>query len=146
MDIMAALDISFSGLQAQRARMNVIASNLANAQVTRTPEGGPYKPQRILLAAGPQASSFEQLLRSSLTHGTSEVQVLGMVDAEPSTRLEYDPGHPDANAQGYVTYPNISVMREMVDMLTASRLFEANVTAINAAKDMAQRALQIGQV
>jgi flagellar basal-body rod protein FlgC len=126
--------------------MNVIASNLANAYVTRTPEGGPYKPQEVVFAAMPRTPSFEELLFSSPEQGVSEVRVLDIVEVPDGTRLEYDPHHPDANAQGYVAYPNVNVLQEMVDLIAASRLYEANVTAINAAKDMAQRALQIGQV
>jgi flagellar basal-body rod protein FlgC len=146
MDMMAGLQASFSGLQAQRVRMNVIASNLANAHVTRTPAGGPYKPQEVIFAARPWVSAFEELLQPHLELGVSEVEVLDVVDAPNGTRLEYDPTHPDANPQGYVAYPNINVMQEMVDLIAASRLYEANITAINSAKDMAQRALQIGQV
>ena len=86
------------------------------------------------------------MLRSYQNSSVSEVFVVDIVNADDATRLEYDPQHPDANAQGYVAYPNISVLREMVDMIAASRLYEANVTAINTAKDMAQRALQIGKV
>ncbi len=146
MDMMAGLHASFSGLNAQRARMNVIASNLANAQVTRTPGGGPYRPQAVVFAAQPGAPSFEDLLQRRLQSGVSEVRVLDIVEASEGTRLEYDPTHPDANADGYVAYPNVNVLQEMVDLIAASRLYEANVTAINAAKDMAQRALQIGRV
>jgi flagellar basal-body rod protein FlgC len=146
MDMMAGLQMSFSGLQAQRTRMNVIASNLANAYVTRTPEGGPYKPQEVIFATTPYVPSFEELLYPDIERGVSEVRVVDIVDAPNGTRLEYDPDHPDANAQGYVAYPNISVLQEMADLIAASRLYEANITAINAAKDMAQRALQIGQI
>ena len=146
MNMMSGLEVSFSGLQAQRARMNVIAENLANASVTRTPEGGPYKPKEIIIGSKPLTTSFDTLLQSHQTYGVSKVTVLDVVNAADATRLEYDPNHPDADPQGYVAYPNISVLQEMVDLIAASRLYEANVTAINTAKDMAQRALQIGRV
>ncbi len=146
MNMMSGLEVSFSGLQAQRARMNVIAENLANASVTRTPEGGPYKPKEIIIGSKPLTTSFDALLQSHKTYGVSKVTVLDVVNAADATRLEYDPNHPDADPQGYVAYPNISILQEMVDLIAASRLYEANVTAINTAKDMAQRALQIGRV
>jgi flagellar basal-body rod protein FlgC len=146
MDMMAGLHASFSGLQAQRARMNIIASNLANAEVTRTPEGGPYQRKEVIFAALPPAASFEELLQGHLKDGVSEVRVVDITSAPNDMRLVYDPEHPDANAQGYVAYPNINVLQEMADLVAASRLYEANVTAINATKDMMLRALQIGRV
>ena len=146
MDMLAAIDAAYSGLQAQRMRMNVIASNLANAHVTRTPEGGPYKPKQVVLSSTPMDATFESLLRPYLDNGINEVQVVDISEAPDAVRLEYDPSHPDANAQGYVAYPNVNVLQEMVDLMAASRIYEANITAINTAKDMAQRTLQIGQV
>ena len=146
MDMMAGLQVSFSALNAQRTRMNVIASNLANAQSTRIPEGGPYKRQEVIFAAQPQRSAFEGMLNDRLHDGVNAVHVLDVVSDPNGTRLEYEPDHPDANAQGYVAYPNVNVMREMVDLISATRAYEANVTAINSSKDMALRALQIGRV
>jgi flagellar basal-body rod protein FlgC len=146
MDMMDGLRSSFSGLQAQRTRMNVIASNLANAGVTRTPEGGPYQRKEVVFAAMPQVSSFADLLNAHAEAGVSEVRVVDIIRAPDSTRLEYDPDHPDANPAGYVAYPNINVLHEMADLIMASRLYEANITAINATKDMAIRTLQIGRI
>jgi flagellar basal-body rod protein FlgC len=146
MDMMAGLQVSFSALNAQRTRMNVIASNLANTQSTRTPAGGPYKRQEVIFAAQPQGSSFAGMLNEQLRDGVNAVDVLDIVSDPNGTRLEYEPDHPDANAQGYVAYPNVNVMREMVDLISATRSYEANVTAINSSKDMALRALQIGRV
>ena len=147
MDMIAGLQASFSGLSAQRLRMNVIAANLANANTTRTPEGGPYKPQHVIFGAQPHLSPFAQLLdRQQIEHGISPVQVVDIVRDPQGVRLEYDPNHPDANNAGYVAYPDINVVQEMVDLIAATRSYEANVTTINAAKDMAQRALQIGRV
>jgi flagellar basal-body rod protein FlgC len=146
MDMMTGFQVSFSALNAQRTRMNVIASNLANAQSTRTPEGGPYKRQEVIFAAQPQRSLFEGMLDQQLRDGVKAVHVLDIVSDPNGTRLEYEPDHPDANEQGYVSYPNVNVMREMVDLISATRAYEANVTAINSSKDMALRALQIGRV
>jgi len=146
MDMMAGLQVSFSALNAQRTRMNVIASNLANAQSTRTPAGGPYKRQEVIFGAQPQRSLFEGMLGDQLRDGVTAVHVLDIVSDSNGTRLEYEPDHPDANKQGYVAYPNVNVMREMVDLISATRAYEANVTAINSSKDMALRALQIGRV
>lgn len=148
MEMMAGLHASFSGLHAQRMRMNVIAANLANANTTRTPEGGPYKPQHVIFGAQPRISTFDQLLDQQHIEsaGSSDVHVVDIIRDEDGVRLEYDPKHPDANDAGYVAYPDINVMQEMVDLIAATRSYEANVTAINAAKDMALRALQIGRL
>jgi len=146
MDMLAGIEASFSGLEAQRIRMNVIAANLANAQTTRTPEGGPYKPQRVVFGAQPQASAFAQLFdQQQIEHGLSQVYVVDIVDDPQGTRLQYEPNHPDANPAGYVAYPNISVIQEMVDLMTATRAYEANISVIKASKAMASSALQIGQ-
>jgi flagellar basal-body rod protein FlgC len=131
MDLFTAMDISASGLRAQRTRMNVISSNIANAHTTRTDEGGPYKRRDVIL----KENSFEGQLAS--------VEVEG-IQTNPSTgeRL-YDPGNPDADDQGYVTMPNVNLMEEMVNMMNATRAFEANTIAVKAQKDMALKALNI---
>jgi flagellar basal-body rod protein FlgC len=133
MDLFTAMDISASGLRAQRTRMNVISSNLANAQTTRTNEGGPYKRRDVIF----KESSFEGQLAS--------VEVDGIVtDSTPGKRI-YDPGNPDADASGYVTMPNVNMMEEMVNMINATRAFEANSIAVKSQKDMALKALTIGR-
>src|SRR5207249_11611323 len=104
MDMMTGLQVSFSALNAQRTRMNVIASNLANAQSTRTPEGGPYKRQEVIFAAQPQRSLFEGMLNEQLQDGVNAVQVLNVVSDPNGTRLEYEPDHPDAKEKGYLGY------------------------------------------
>jgi flagellar basal-body rod protein FlgC len=134
MDIMASLRASYSGLQAQRARMNVISSNLANADVTRTAEGGPYIRKEVVFAAVPQAQSFEDVLQSRLEPGVSEVRVVDVANAPNATRLEYDPDHPDANAQGYVAYPNINVLHEMTDLIAARRMYGQTLRPLTPAK------------
>ncbi len=132
MDLFTAMDISASGLRAQRTRMNVISSNIANAHTTRTDEGGPYRRRDVIL----RENSFEDRLAS--------VEVEGIqTDPTPGERL-YDPGSPDADEQGYVTMPNVNLMEEMVNMMNATRAFEANTVAVKAQKDMALKALNIG--
>ena len=132
MDLFTAMDISASGLRAQRTRMNVISSNIANAHTTRTDEGGPYKRRDVIL----RSNSFEGQLTSV------EVEAI-QTNTTPGERL-YDPGNPDADDQGYVTMPNVNLMEEMVNMMNATRAFEANTIAVKAQKDMALKALNIG--
>jgi flagellar basal-body rod protein FlgC len=140
-DFFAAMEVSASGLSAQRTRMNVAASNLANAQTTRGADGGPYKRRDVVLAAAAAPSAQNTPFANAVR--TVEVQQIQQDTAAP--RLEYDPGHPDANAQGYVAYPNINPVEEMVDMITASRAYEAGVTTMSTAVSMAERALGIGR-
>jgi flagellar basal-body rod protein FlgC len=133
MDLFTAMDISASGLRAQRTRMNVISSNIANAQTTRTKEGGPYKRRDVIF----KENSFEDQLAS--------VEVDGIVtDPTPGKQI-YDPGNPDADDSGYVTMPNVNMMEEMVNMINATRAFEANSIAVKSQKDMALKALTIGR-
>ena len=135
MRVFSALDISASGLYAERTRMDVIANNLANTNSTRTPEGGPFRRQLVLLS-GTEATHPNQ--RENLG-----VDVVGVVDDPAPFPLVFNPGHPDANADGYVAMPNVNVVEEMVDMITAVRAYEANVTAIDASKNMIRRSLDI---
>jgi len=125
--------------------MNVISSNLANANTTRTPEGGPYRRKEVVMAAYPAQQSFEDILKARLTDRVSEVKVVGIVNDTRPFVSKYDPQHPDANEEGYVLMPNVNIVREMVNMMSATRNYEANVTAINATKSMALKALEIGR-
>lgn len=169
MRLFAAMDISASALTAERLRMDVIANNLANANTTRAalgPDGRwlPYRRQRPVFAERGQGGFWNALRASLAAAGGAMSAALGqLADGEPPRPpgagvrvtaivedpsplpLRYDPGHPDANAEGYVTLPNVNVITEMVDMITASRAYEANVTALNAAKTMGMRALDIGR-
>jgi len=128
-----SLSISGSGMTAERMRLDVIASNLANADTTRGPDGQPYRRKEVVLET--QRGSFADVLGG--------VRVAGVVDDPTPPRRVYDPGHPDADAQGYVSLPNVSPVTEMVDMITASRGYEANVQALNQAKQMFTRTLDI---
>ncbi|MEJ2729231.1 MAG: flagellar basal body rod protein FlgC [Deltaproteobacteria bacterium] len=151
MDFFDALQISSSGLSAQRLRMNLISANLANINTTRTEAGGPYRRKDPVFAARVPAqsrsgeASFRELLGNRREELLKEVAVVEIVeDSRPPIR-KYDPMHPDADANGYVAMPNINLMEEMVNMISATRSYEANVTAIKSAKDMALKALEIGQ-
>ena len=144
MDFFTAMRISSSGLTVQRTRMNVVASNLANVDTTRTPEGGAYKPRHAVVAAIPVAQTFHEILADKLHQQTSGAEVVAITTDESPGRLVYDPTHPDANGDGYVEMPNLSVVNEMVNMVTASRSYEANVSALQSLKQMAKNAFEIG--
>jgi flagellar basal-body rod protein FlgC len=141
MDFFTAMEVSASGLSAERTRMNIAASNLANAQTTQAAGGGPYKRRDVTMQSvdvpGVEGTPFQQAVKGVA------VSQISQDNAPP--RLEYDPGHPQANAQGYVAYPNVNPVEEMVDMITASRAYEAGVTSMTTAVNMAERALGIGR-
>jgi flagellar basal-body rod protein FlgC len=135
------MDISATALAAQRVRMNLIAENLANAEVTRTPSGQPYRRKGVMLGA--RESAFDGLLNAGLTPGG--VEVLKIVESQAPPNLVYNPSHPDADVKGYVAMPNINPVVEMVDLISASRAYEANVTAIQLSKSMVTKTLEIGR-
>ncbi len=139
MNIFGTMEISASGLTAQRQRLNVIAENLANAQATRTPQGGPYLKKYVVLESQP-AEDFASLLESP-----TKVEVADIAETREGLRQEYDPSHPDADKNGIVTWPNVNPVKEMVSMVLASRAFDANVAAFRAGKNMALKALEIGR-
>ncbi len=145
MSFLESLHTSASGLGAQRLRMNLISSNLANAGTSRTPEGGPYRKKTLVLEAAPVRKPFGSVLASEMDRFNVGVRVAGVQEDPTSGQRKYDPQHPDADENGYVTLPNVNVVEEMVNMMAAIRSYEANVTAINAAKDMALKALEIGR-
>lgn len=140
MGIFSSIEIAASGLTAQRLRLDVIANNLANINTTRTPEGGPYRKQSVIFAPRFLVKSLFPPL--TVAEG---VRVVGIKKDPSPPRMVYEPGHPDANPEGYVAYPNVNVVHEMVDMISATRAYEANVAVINAAKSMALKALEIGR-
>lgn len=147
--LFGALDTSASGLTATRLWMDVIANNLANADTTRTASGGPYQREELVLQergaspGGPLAASDASFGGFAVDQGAAGVQVSGIVADPTPPHLVYDPGNPDANAKGYVAMPNVNSVTEMVDMITATRAYEANVTAITAVKGEAQHALDV---
>ncbi|HHL40575.1 MAG TPA: flagellar basal body rod protein FlgC [Deltaproteobacteria bacterium] len=138
-------DISASGMEAQRLRMSVIASNLANVNTTRTATGGPYRRRDVVFAPVPQRS-FGDILRASYGggDGTAAVRVQSIILDQRPFKYVHDPSHPDADADGYVAMPNINTVEEMVNMIAASRSYDANVTAFKASRDMVLKALEIG--
>jgi len=135
----SGLNVSANGLTAQRKRMNAIASNIANAETTRTEEGGPYIRKMVLMKEQNQGTFSSLLQKEGDATGVTTEE---MLDKTPF-KMVYDPSHPDANSDGYVEMPNVNVVNEMVDMMSATRSYEANVTAINAAKTMAKDSLEI---
>lgn len=145
MDFAKGLSISASGLSAQRMRMNTISSNIANINTTRSPEGGPYRRKDVVFEAIPEAKSFGDILTSQTDQNLQRVQVTDVMVDQKAPLLKYEPDHPDANAEGYVAYPNINLMEEMANMIQATRSYEANVSAMQATKDMALSALEIGR-
>ena len=143
MGMFDALHVSASGLSAERLRMDVTAENLANAQTTRGADGQPYRRRDVVLQqAG--GSGFGAALQGAMGGGDSRgVQVAGIVEDQAPARRIYDPSHPDADAQGYVSMPNVNPVTEMVDLITAQRAYEANVTAMQAAKGMFLKTLDL---
>jgi flagellar basal-body rod protein FlgC len=146
MGLFDGLDVSAAGLTAQRLRMDVTAENLANAQTTRGANGKPYQRKDVILEEIPQ-SGFGAQLSSAMGTGTGAasggVQVAGIVADRTPGKLVYDPGNPDANAQGYVRMPNVDTVSEMVDLIDASRAYEANVTAMQSTKQMLAKTLDL---
>ncbi len=145
MDFLTAIKISTSGLNAQRTRMNVVASNLANINTTRTPQGGPYRKKEVIMSAKVVKDSFGQELKENTNEKLRGVEVSAIVEDKTPPRMQYDPAHPDANKEGYVAFPNINLMQQMVNLLSASRSYEAGITVINASKSLILKALELGR-
>ncbi len=141
MDIFASLNVSASALKAQTIRLDTISSNLANVETTSTPEGGPYKKKSVYFQSKPL--SFQEQLNSTAKGSVQGVEVTKILEDQDPPRKVFNPSHPDADKDGYVAMPNISVLKEMVDMMSATRSYEANVTAIKSEKRMIQKALEI---
>ncbi len=144
MSLFGAIDVSGSGLSAERLRMDVTAENLANAQSTRGADGQPYRRKEVVL----REAGFDGALSAAMgTSGSGApgggVEVVGIAEDQAPNRMVYDPGHPDADADGYVSMPNVDPVTEMVDLIAASRAYEANVTAMQTAKTMFTKTLDI---
>lgn len=138
-----SLDVSASGLTAQRLRLDTISNNIANANTTRTEEGGPFQRERVVFQERNTTASFSNYLNQQKPAGVKVVAI--EKDTAPFKAL-YDPTHPDADPSGYVMLPNVNIVTEMVDMISAARSYEANVTAINSAKSMMSKALEISKI
>ncbi len=147
MGMFTGIDASASGLTAERLRMDVISNNIANANTTRTEQGGAYHRRYVVfMPREKELESFEDMLKQAMgpKKSTGEgVRAVAIMEDDEQGPLMYDPSHPDANEEGYVEKPNVNIVSEMVDMITAHRAYEANTTAINAAKSMAMKALEI---
>lgn len=144
MGLFDAIDVAGSGLAAERLRMDVTAGNLANAQTTQGANGQPYRRREVVLQeAQGGGQSFGSILASKSASPVNGVQVAGIVEDPNPPRRVYDPGHPDADAQGYVSLPNVNPVTEMVDLIGASRSYEANVTAMQTAKQLFTKTLEL---
>jgi flagellar basal-body rod protein FlgC len=137
----AAISVSASALNAERTRIEVAVSNLANAESTRGPDGLPYRRRDVVLAADPQ-NSFETALGQA---GAVGVKVAAVIEDQTPFKRRYDPSHPDADAEGFVALPNIDTPEEMVNMLSASRAYQANLTAIGLIRELVQKSLELGK-
>lgn len=146
MGFLNSINISASGLTAEKLRMDVISKNIANANTTRTAEGTPYRRQVVVFEGADSNVPFSQYLsNASQSMIGGGIKVKGIIEDKTPFKLVYEPGHPDADGDGYVKMPNVDIMTEMVNMITASRAYEANVTALNTTKGIAMKALEIGK-
>ena len=147
MGMFTAFDINSSGLTAQRYRMDIISENVANANTTRTADGTPYVRKVVTFKEKGKQTPFSRVLNESFDRYSGEGVKIGGVykDTQTEMNMVYDPSHPDADENGYVTYPNVNIITEMTNLIDASRAYEANATAFNATKSMAMKGLNIGQ-
>jgi flagellar basal-body rod protein FlgC len=155
-NIFRIFDVTGAGMSAQRTRMSVVSGNLANAETTRTPEGGPYRRRNVFFRALPLQQSSSLLRPAGLTSlpigsrvrdaEVNSVEVVGVHASTRAPRKVYDPHHPDTDAEGYVSYPDINTMEEMTDLLSATRSYEANMTAFNTTKALVHKLLDLGRL
>ena len=141
MNLLTALDVNSSGLAAQRKRVEVSSANLANSQTTRTDAGGAYRRKDVVF----QTTSFRDSLGVAMGKGVEGVEVSDVVDDPRPFDRRYEPGHPDADKEGYVAYPNVNVMEEMANLVEAARSYDANIAAIGIVKTMINRTLDLGR-
>ncbi len=145
MSFMNGMNVSASGMSAQRLRLDIISQNIANVSTTRDADGNVYRRKAVVFSEKDVTPFGDILMKSSGTVGNGVKVTQITEDTKSAMRRVYDPSHPDSDEDGYVTYPNVNVVQEMTDMISASRSFEANVTAFNATKNMALKALEIGK-
>jgi flagellar basal-body rod protein FlgC len=143
MSLFGVLSVSASGMAAQRTRAELLVQNLANSETTRTPEGGPYRRQDAIFQSAPQTSPFSAVFQSEMASGVAGVEVSQVVEDSTGGEKRYQPGHPDADEDGYVAYPSVNPSEDMVDLLGAQRGFEGNVAAMTAIKDMIQHSIDL---
>ena len=143
MSLFSALSVSASGMSAQRARTELLVENLANADTTRTPEGGPYRRKDAVFSSAPQGSPFSAEFQTQMGYYSNGVEVSDVFQDTRDPEMRYQPGHPDADAAGYVAYPRMNPAEDMVDLMAATRGYDANVSAMSAVKDMIQRSIDL---
>jgi flagellar basal-body rod protein FlgC len=143
MSLLSALSVSASGMSAQRARTELLVENLANSDTTRTPEGGPYRRKDAVFTSEPMENQFSSMFESEMNSGAVGVRVADVVTDTREPEKRYLPGHPDADKDGYVAMPRMNPAEDMVDLMGASRSYQANVSAISAVKDMIQKSLEL---
>jgi flagellar basal-body rod protein FlgC len=143
MSLFSVLSVSASGMAAQRTRAELIVQNLANSETTRTPEGGPYRRRDVVFQSTPETSPFSAVFQNEMTNGVAGVEVADIVEDQTEGEKRYQPGHPDADKDGYVAYPNVNPAEDMVDLLSAQRGYEGNVSAMSAIKDMIQHSIDL---
>lgn len=143
-ELFSSMHIGAAGMSAQRSRMDIVAENIANSESTRTKEGGAYRRRQVVFQATPTEQKFSEVFKSSLERGSRQsIKVIDVVQDPRPFREVHDPAHPDANAEGIVQLPNVNMVEEMVDMNSAARSFEANVTSIEASKRMFIKSLDL---
>lgn len=145
MDLLRSMKISASGLRANMKRIEATNSNIANAQTTKTAEGGPYRKKEVVFGSEPARDSFSEILEGELDAQAQTVHATEVINSDKPPVLKYDPTHPDANKDGYVAYPDINVMVEMANLLEAQRAYEANMKSLKVTQGLAQKALEIGR-
>jgi len=143
MSLFSTLSVSASGMAAQRTRAELLVQNMANSETTRTPEGGPYRRKDVVFEAEPQQSAFAAIFQNELNAGSQGVQVAGIVEDTRDPIKRYMPGHPDADKDGYVAFPNVNPAEDMVDLMDASRSYEGNIAAMSAIKDMLSKSIDL---
>jgi flagellar basal-body rod protein FlgC len=141
--LLSVLSVSASGMAAQRTRAELLVQNMANSETTRTPEGGPYRREDAVFQSAPQTSPFSAVFQTEMASGVNGVEVAEVVQDSSEPEKRYMPGHPDADADGYVAFPNVQPAEDMVDLLSAQRGFEANVAAMTAIKDMITHSIDL---
>ena len=145
MDFITALDMSASALSAERTHINIISMNLANAKTTRTPDGGPYKRRSVVTESIEVDAPFKKHMESALDREMRGVRVQAIAIDKRPPKMVYEPGHPDADQDGFVAYPDVNVVEEMAALMTAQRGYEANVTTVDSFKQMYNKALEINR-
>jgi flagellar basal-body rod protein FlgC len=140
MSLFSSLQVSASGMAAQRTRAEMLVENMANSETTRTPEGGPYRRKDVVFTSDVEASPFSAVFQNELSQG---VRVADVTTDDRPPELRYIPGHPDADANGYVAFPHMNPAEEMVDLLSATRSYQGNIAAMGAVKDMINRSIDL---